>query len=179
MGYDVNAMWKKTTLRESIAAGVWLSLARFRSQKQRVLRIQSRASFVIVLRGAEVLLIRRPFGSVWELPGGALKYHESYEDAAVRELREETNLGTSTVKSSDLASLGRYIRNGNEQIAVFVANAQRDCTLSKKYWSLEVAETRFFSLTMLPALMPGAYRRIQECVEQPTSYSRQVGLKPW
>ncbi len=48
-----------------------------------------------VLRGDEVLLIKRskpPFAGAWSLPGGALEWGEPAEDAARREVREETGL---------------------------------------------------------------------------------------
>ena len=50
---------------------------------------------VIVLRGPEVLLIRRardPGRGTWALPGGAQRLGETVEQAARRELREETGL---------------------------------------------------------------------------------------
>jgi 8-oxo-dGTP pyrophosphatase MutT (NUDIX family) len=40
-------------------------------------------------------LLRSPSGSVWITPGGGLEGDESYEQAAVRELREETGITAS------------------------------------------------------------------------------------
>ena len=45
-----------------------------------------------VLRGGEVLLVHRPRYDDWTLPKGKLDPGESFEDAALREVREETGL---------------------------------------------------------------------------------------
>ena len=50
---------------------------------------------VVCLRGDEVLLIRRgrpPKQGEWSLPGGRIEPGERTEDAALRELREETGV---------------------------------------------------------------------------------------
>lgn len=49
---------------------------------------------VVLLRGDRILLARhvRPEGSYWVLPGGAVERDETPEQAAVREVREETGL---------------------------------------------------------------------------------------
>lgn len=49
----------------------------------------------VVFRGSEVLVIRRgkpPFLGRWSIPGGGLHYSERLEDAARREVMEETGL---------------------------------------------------------------------------------------
>lgn len=56
---------------------------------------------VIVQRGDQFLLIRRkypPFEGELALPGGFVEEHETAEEAACRELREETNVTVSPDK---------------------------------------------------------------------------------
>ena len=59
--------------------------------------------FVFVRRGEEYLILHRSprQGAYWHCVAGALEEGESYEEAAVRELREETGLDTA------LKDLGR------------------------------------------------------------------------
>lgn len=50
---------------------------------------------VVCFRGEDVLLIRRgtkPLAGEWSLPGGRIEFGERAEDAALRELREETGI---------------------------------------------------------------------------------------
>jgi len=60
----------------------------------------------------EVLLIQRkhdPFEGAWALPGGFVDEHEALEDAALRELREET--GVTGVTLRQVGAFGRPHRD--------------------------------------------------------------------
>jgi 8-oxo-dGTP pyrophosphatase MutT (NUDIX family) len=54
-----------------------------------------RAAGAVVLRRAHVLLVHRPAYDDWSFPKGKLDGGESFEDAAVREVEEETGLRCS------------------------------------------------------------------------------------
>lgn len=61
----------------------------------------------LVVKGGNVLLILRgeePFKGYWAIPGGHLDFDETLEGAALRELKEETNLDASKVKLLGLYS---------------------------------------------------------------------------
>jgi ADP-ribose pyrophosphatase YjhB (NUDIX family) len=65
---------------------------------------------VIVTIGGKILLVKRrnpPYG--WAIPGGFIEYGESAEDAAARELREETGIGLE-----DLAQFHVYSEPGRD-----------------------------------------------------------------
>ncbi|HKA22766.1 MAG TPA: NUDIX hydrolase [Blastocatellia bacterium] len=58
-------------------------------------------------RGLQVLLIKRgkePFKGLWAFPGGFVDENEALEDAAARELREET--GLSDIKLEQISAFG-------------------------------------------------------------------------
>lgn len=55
----------------------------------------------VILRGSEVLLVQRgvePQKGYWGTPGGYVEWDESAEDAAVREVKEETGLDVTDVR---------------------------------------------------------------------------------
>lgn len=60
--------------------------------KWRLLRPITTGVRVMVLNGDQVLLIRHTYQRGWFMPGGGLKRNETLEEAARRELREETGL---------------------------------------------------------------------------------------
>ena len=51
-----------------------------------------RAAGGVIVRGGDVLLVHRPRYDDWTLPKGKLEPGESWEDAARREVEEETGL---------------------------------------------------------------------------------------
>ena len=113
-----------------------------------VLRIGSRKDRVrvIVYRDdGKILLVRSRFSrQEWALPGGGVKYNESYEQAAVREVLEEIGL-----KIHNLRYLGKA--NSHESYAkfsvrVFAAHAS-DYDIKCNF---EIMEARWFNRDYLP-----------------------------
>lgn len=100
----------------------------------------------------EVLLIKRkqnPFKDCWALPGGFVAKGETAEQAAYRELQEETNL-----IASSLVPLTLFDEPNRDP---------RGWTISMAYWSIvksktnikagtDAKEVQWFSIRNLPAL---------------------------
>jgi len=59
---------------------------------------QVRAAGGVVIRDGLVALVHRPRYDDWTLPKGKLDAGESFEDAAIREIDEETGLRTRLVR---------------------------------------------------------------------------------
>ena len=68
-----------------------------------------RAGGGIVVRDGRVLVVHRPKYDDWTFPKGKLETNESWEDAALREVEEETSLR---------CSLGRYVGSTHYELRV-------------------------------------------------------------
>ncbi len=101
----------------------------------------------------QVLLIRRgiaPFKDHWALPGGFVRVEETLDEAARRELAEETNL--STVFLEQLYTFGTVDRDPRERVvsvAYYALTKPADHTTAA---STDAAEARWFPVSDVPAL---------------------------
>jgi len=110
---------------------------------------------IFALRGGslEVLLVRRgipPFRGRWAIPGGFVLEDESLDEAARRELREET--GVSDVYLEQLCSFGDPGRDprGRVVTVAYYALVARDRAPLRA--GTDAAEARWFPMADLPAL---------------------------
>jgi 8-oxo-dGTP diphosphatase len=77
----------------------------------------------VVLRDGLVALVHRPRYDDWSLPKGKLDAGESFEDAALREVEEETGLRCSLVR--ELPSIEYQVRGRPKLV---------------RYWEMEVVD---------------------------------------
>jgi 8-oxo-dGTP diphosphatase len=100
---------------------------------------------------AEVLLIKRrrePFKNQWAIPGGFVGIEEELENAAVRELFEETNL--TGVKLEQLHTFGKCGRDprGRQITIAFIGIVEKETSIIKA--GDDAAEARWFDVEKLP-----------------------------
>lgn len=112
---------------------------------------------VFLVREGKVLLVRHTYEDGWYLPGGGAQRGESIEEAARREVREETG-----AEIADLDLFGVYTdlkRYKTDHVVVF-----QSCNfITGEGTSGEIAEARWFELDRLPEnVSPGQRRRIEE-----------------
>jgi 8-oxo-dGTP diphosphatase len=98
-----------------------------------------------------VLLIKRrhePFKNQWAIPGGFIGIDEELEDAAARELHEET--GLQSVKLKQLHTFGKCGRDprGRQITIVFTGIADKETAKVKA--GDDAAEARWFDIEKLP-----------------------------
>jgi 8-oxo-dGTP diphosphatase len=104
-------------------------------------------------RAPRILLIRRkhePFAGKWALPGGFVNMDESLEDAARRELLEET--GVRPARIEQLHTFGDPGRDPRGRIISVVYLARVDAATVTPQAADDAAEAGWHSLRRPPAL---------------------------
>ncbi len=101
----------------------------------------------------EILLVKRkesPFQNMWALPGGFMEMEESLEEAARRELIEETG-----IKAGELIRFDTYDKPGRDprgrtvtQVFVMIWKESMGAPTAGS----DAADLRWFALTELPDL---------------------------
>lgn len=100
-----------------------------------------------------VLLIKRkksPFAGTWAIPGGFVKTNESLEQAAERELREETGVRAGYLEQ--LYTFGEPKRDPRGRVVSVAYFALLPREKMKICGGSDAAEARLFSLQTLPRL---------------------------
>lgn len=108
----------------------------------------SRTRIVVKDQAGRVVLVRTWLGgNKWGLPGGGVNKNERYEDAALRELREETSI---EALPEDLGEPFKVRHAGhNEVVFDLVVDTDLELEPESKY---EIREVAWFSVDELPAL---------------------------
>lgn len=110
--------------------------------------------------GNSILLGRRAFSpgkGQWGLPGGFMELNETLEEAAIRELKEETNLSGKFKKILGTCSHYGSIF-GDVLLIGVVINLQKDLSLMRA--GDDVSELKFFDIHKLPTLAFDCHRKI-------------------
>lgn len=101
----------------------------------------------------KVLLIKRknpPFQDKWAIPGGFVEYDEDLEDAAKRELEEETSV--KDVNLEQLRAFGTPGRDPRSRTISIVYYTQIDAATVSPKAQDDAKEVQWFSMNNLPDL---------------------------
>jgi ADP-ribose pyrophosphatase YjhB (NUDIX family) len=112
---------------------------------------------IILMHDKKVLLVKHTYQNQYFLPGGMMKSGETLEQAAIRELKEETGYSAKDLKLFGVYN--NFQEYKNDTIVVF-ETSQYD---EGKNNDLEIESWGFFDLECLPNnISPGTKRRIEE-----------------
>ncbi len=109
--------------------------------------------FTIRDNDLKVLLIKRklpPYQNFWAIPGGFVKIDESLEEAAFRELKEET--GVLDVYLEQLYTFGDPGRDPRTRVITVAYFALINSEKLELYASTDAEEVRWYSTKELPSL---------------------------
>ncbi|MFO7612278.1 MAG: NUDIX domain-containing protein [Clostridia bacterium] len=104
--------------------------------------------------GNRILLIKRTDNDTWGIPGGSMELGETFEEAAKREVREETGLTVRKLRMMKLFS-GKEMRhvypNGDEvynAVCIFISDGYEGIINAD---GIESSNAAFFNMDSLPA----------------------------
>ena len=133
--------------------------------------MQCGASVIVENDRGEVLLLRRADTGDWCYPGGAVELYEKTEDAARRELREETGLTAGRLTLLGVFSGPEHAftyPNGDRVSNVDIVYTCREFSGSPQAEEGEASELRFFPKDALPPdLFPPTARVLGKYVKEP------------
>jgi 8-oxo-dGTP diphosphatase len=100
-------------------------------------RIQELNVYVVVRNRDRILLLKRKDG-LWEFPGGAVDWGENPEDAARREVSEETGIKLSGNLELIGITSATYKKDGHDKHSVYIVysadSATETVSLSKEHY---------------------------------------------
>ena len=101
----------------------------------------------------EILLNLRSDTNTWGIPGGSMELHETIEETAVRELKEEAGISADKLELVTVLSGDEYYfeyPNGDKMCTVIVLFKVINYTGEIKVSDNESKQLKFFSLDALP-----------------------------
>ena len=101
----------------------------------------------------EILLNLRSDTNTWGIPGGSMELHETIEETAVRELKEEAGISADKLELVTVLSGDEYYfeyPNGDKMCTVIVLFKVLNYTGEIKVSDTESKQLKFFGLDALP-----------------------------
>lgn len=103
-----------------------------------------------------ILLVKARYLEQWTLPGGGVHKRETPEDAASRELREETGIRVAPDDLRLVGLLSSFSEGKSDYVAMFACEIERDVA---PFPGGEIEGAAFFRVDALPDAMSERTRR--------------------
>lgn len=113
------------------------------------------ATTLVFNKNNELLLNLRTDTNTWGIPGGSMELHETLEETAIRELKEEAGIEASSLELVSVLSGNEYYfeyPNGDKMCTVIVLYKVLNYDGEIRVSDNESKELRFFSLDNLPKM---------------------------
>lgn len=112
-------------------------------------KIQTKGVRVMLVHQGKIILVRHWYNSLWVMPGGGIHKHETPEQAAVREIKEELGI---EIQQLDYL-LGQYsnTKEGkNDTVYCFIVELDSQIELSRKKLNFEISDMIWSSVSDFP-----------------------------
>lgn len=131
----------------------------------KLFHIETKGVRVMIINQDKVVLVRHWYNSLWVMPGGGIKKHETPERAAVREIKEE--LGIEIEQLDYLLGVYSNKKEGkNDTVYTYVVKLFEHVTMSKRRFNFEISDILWVPLDDLPPGTSIATRnRVQEYID--------------
>jgi 8-oxo-dGTP diphosphatase len=119
-------------------------------------------SAVLVVHDGKYLLAERNkenYNGYWVIPGGGVKFGETLQDAAIREVKEETNLDVEIIKKIGYNEIINVPGNYHSIVFFYLAKPLNMNLVADVEAKDDVSKAKFFSLEEIKQL------KIAESVE--------------
>lgn len=112
-------------------------------------------ALVFICKDDALLLVKQDYSKqYWSLPGGVVEFGESVEQAAIREVKEETGLDVHLKRV-----VGLYSKPDESALAITFEGEYVNGTLTPSH---EISECRYFPFNQLPAARETFRQRIED-----------------
>lgn len=129
----------------------------------------SAGATIVVLKDNKILLNQRSDTNTWGVPGGSLELGETLEEAALRELKEETNLQAESFTLLNVFSGNEFYfeyPNGDKLYSVIALYLANTVTGKLKINDDESIRLKYFSKNGLPKLENRAKKIVDWLIEE-------------